>query len=81
VNAIAERVIGTLRRECLYHMIVLDERHLASILNEFVRYYNQERPHRTLEWQTPEPRPRPVTGPIQSCPVLNGLHHVYERAA
>ena len=80
-NAIAERVIGTLRRECLNHMIVLDERHLASILNEFVRYYNQERPHRTLELQTPEPRPRPVTGPIQSRPVLNGLHHVYERAA
>jgi len=80
-NAIAERVIGTLRRECLDHMIVLDERHLASILNEFVRYYNQERPHRTLELQTPEPRPRPVTGPIQSRPVLNGLHHVYERAA
>src|SRR5438876_2615282 len=64
-NAIAKRVIGTLRRECLDHMIVLDEQHLASILSEFVRYYNQERPHRTLGLQPPEVRPRPTTGPIR----------------
>ena len=80
-NAVVERVIGTLRRECLDHMIVLDERHLASVLTEFVRYYNQERPHRTLGLQTPEWRPRPKTGPIRSRPVLNGLHHAYERVA
>jgi transposase InsO family protein len=80
-NAIAERVIGTLRRECLDHLIVLDERHLASILTEFVRYYNQDRPHRTLKLQTPELSLRPATGPIRSRPVLNGLHHIYERAA
>ena len=41
-NAIAERVIGTLRRECLKHLIVLSEQHLASVLTEFVRYYNQD---------------------------------------
>jgi hypothetical protein len=64
----------------LDHLIVLDEQHLASVLIEFVRYYNQERPHRTLRLQTPESRPRPATGPIRSRPVLNGLHHVYERA-
>jgi putative transposase len=80
-NAIAERVIGTLQRECTDHLIVLDEQHLRSVLTEFVHYYNAERPHRTLELQTPEPRPRPTTGPIRSRPVLNGLHHVYERAA
>ena len=80
-NAIAERVIGTLRRECLDHMIVLDEQHLASVLREFMAYYNQERPHRTLGLQTPELSLRPVTGPIQSHPVLNGLHHVYTHAA
>ncbi len=80
-NAIAERVIGTLRRECLDHLIVLDEHHLVSVLTEFVRYYNQDRPHRTLDLQTPEARLRPATGPIRSHPVLNGLHHVYERAA
>jgi transposase InsO family protein len=80
-NAVVERVIGTLRRECLDHMIVLDEQHLQSVLAEFVRYYNQDRPHQTLGLQTPEPRPRQTTGPIRSRPVLNGLHHVYERAA
>jgi putative transposase len=80
-NAIVKRVIGTLRRECLDHLIVVDEQHLVSVLTEFVRYYNQDRPHRTLGLQTPEAKPRPVTGPIRSRPVLNGLHHVYERAA
>ena len=58
-NAIAERVIGTLRRECLDHVIVLDEHHLSSVLREFVTYYNQDRPHRTLGLRTPELRPRP----------------------
>src|SRR4029450_10679917 len=62
-NAVAERVIGTLRRECLDHFIVVDEHHLSSILAAFVAYYNQERPHRTLGLQTPEPRLRPTTGP------------------
>jgi len=80
-NAVVERVIGTLRRECLDHIIVLDEQHLASVLTEFVRSYNQDRPHRTLRLQTPGAKLRPVTGPIRSRPVLNGPHHVYERAA
>jgi transposase InsO family protein len=81
-NAIVERVIGTLRRECLHHMIVLDEQHhLTSVLAEFVRYYNQDRPHRTLALQPQQPSRGPVTGPIHARPVLNGLHQVYERAA
>ena len=58
-NAVVERVMGTLRRECLDHLIVLDERHLASVLTEFVRSDNQERPHRTLRLQTPKLRARP----------------------
>ena len=80
-NAAVERVIGTLRRECLDHLVVLNERHLLSVLTELVRYYKHDRPHRTLGLQTPEAKLRPVTGPIRSRPVLNGLHHVYERAA
>ena len=80
-NAVVERVIGTLRRECLDQIIVLDERHLTSVLAEFVAYYDRERPHRTLGLQTPEDRSRPATGSIRSRPVLNGLHHIYERAA
>jgi transposase InsO family protein len=80
-NAIAERVIETLRRACLDHVIVFNEQHLASVLAEFVRYYNQDRPHRTLGWETLEGKQRRVTGPIRSRRVLNGLHHVYERVA
>lgn len=80
-NAVAQRVVGTLRRECLDHVIVLDEQHLASVLHEFIADDNQERPHRTLGLQTSQPRPRPTTGPIRSRPVLHGLHHVHERAA
>jgi putative transposase len=67
--------------KCLDHMIILDEHHLSSVLREFITYSNQDRPHRALRLQTPEVRPRPTTGPIRSQPVLNGLHHVYERAA
>jgi putative transposase len=80
-NAVVERVIGTLRRECLDHLIILDEQHLVSVLGEFLAYYNSDRPHRTLGLQTPELRPCPMAGPIRSRPVLNGLHHVYERVA
>ncbi len=80
-NAVVERIIGTLRRECLDHLIILDEHHLLSVLGDFVAYYNQERAHRTLGLQTPELRPYPTAGQIRSRPVLNGLHHVYKRAA
>jgi putative transposase len=80
-NAIVERVTGTLRRECLDQIIVLNEQHLMAVLREFVAYYNHERPPRTLALQTPEQTLRRVTGSIQSHPVLNGLQHVYESAA
>ena len=80
-NAVAERVIGTLRRECLDHLIVVNERHLRAILAEFVRFYNAERPHRTLGLETPIPATRPSEGPIRSRTVLGGLHHAYDRAA
>ena len=83
-NAIAERLIGTLRRECLDHVIPVDERHLRTILAEYTAYYNRDRPHRTLRLQTPRPQARPRAEPIQTIrarSVLGGLHHVYERAA
>ncbi len=79
-NAVAERVIGTLRRECLDHLIILDEHHLSSVLREFVAFYSRERPHRTLGLHTPEAKRRPINGPIQSRLVLGGLHHVYPLA-
>jgi putative transposase len=80
-NAVAERVIGTLRRECLDHLVVLNEQHLRAILREFVAYYNADRPHRTLGLEPPEPAPHAQTGPVRSRRILGGLHHVYERAA
>jgi transposase InsO family protein len=80
-NAVAERVIGTLRREGLDHLIGLSERHLRTVLAEFTRYYNRDRPHRTLRLQPPRPPAVTARGPIRARPVLGGLHRVYERAA
>ena len=58
-NAIAERVIGTLRRECLDHVIAVNERHLRRVLGEYVQHYNAMRPHRSLALDSPEGR-KPV---------------------
>jgi transposase InsO family protein len=83
-NAVAERVLGSLRRECTDHLIPLDERHLRTTLAEYVAHYNRDRPHRSLRMETPLPQERSSAGPIRSVrvrPVLGGLHHVYERAA
>ena len=80
-NAIAERVVRTLRNECLDHVIVLNEAHLRAVLREYVAYYNTARPHRSLGLAPPLPGEGRPTGPIRARPVLGGLHHVYERAA
>jgi putative transposase len=80
-NAIAERVLGSLRRGCLEHLIIANEQHRRSVLAEFVRYHDTERPHRTLRRDTPLPHARSSIGPIRSRPVLGGLRHVYDRAA
>jgi putative transposase len=60
-NAIAERVVRTLRTECLDHVLVVNERHLRAVLAEYVGYYNRERPHRTLRLEAPAPIPRSAT--------------------
>jgi hypothetical protein len=80
-NAIAERLVRSLRQECLDHILPLCERHVRAVLAEFVTYYNQDRPHRSLTLETPAPSPRQPAGKVVSRPVLNGLHHFYERAA
>ncbi len=80
-NAVAERVLGTLRREGLDHIIILNEPHLRAVLAEFVGDYNQQQPHRTVRLETPLPVIRSPTGTIYVRPVLGGLHHTYERAA
>jgi len=80
-NSIAERLVGTFRRECLDHVIVLNERHLRSVLAEYVEHYNGARPHRSLALEPPIPVPRPPRPPgpshVVSRPVLSGLHHEY----
>jgi transposase InsO family protein len=80
-NSIAERAVRTFRPECLDHVIVVNERHLHVLLTEFVHYYNHERPHRSLEQQSPVPREVMRNGPIVSRSILGGLHHAYARAA
>jgi len=83
-NAVCERFLGSVRRECLDHVLVLGERHLARVLREYVAYFNRTRPHQGLNQALPEPPPEGrtnPTGPIRAVPVLGGLHHTYQRAA
>jgi putative transposase len=82
-NVVAERVIGTLCRECLDHVVVLSEGHARRIPDEFVQYYNVERAHQALEGESPLPRVREpdAKGSAIAIPHLGGLHHSYRRAA
>ena len=82
-NPYVERVIGSIRRECLDHVIVLDERHLRRILREYVDYYHSCRTHLELQKDAPEPRPvqPPSMGRVTVVPKLGGLHHYYARLA
>ena len=82
-NFYAERLIGSIRRECLDHLIVLGEGQLRCILREYFAYYNEVRPHQSLEKNAPVPReiePR-AKGKIIPLPQVGGLHHSYLRAA
>jgi transposase InsO family protein len=78
-NGFAERLIGSIRRECLDHFIVLGEAHLRRILRAYANYYNDIRTHRSLDKGVPISRPVQRTGSISSRKVLGGLHHHYMR--
>ena len=82
-NPYVERVIGSIRRECLDHVIVLNESHLRRVLTSYLRYYHRSRTHLGLEKDTPDRRPVAETsiGPIIAMPEVGGLHHRYERRA
>ncbi len=83
-NAVCERFLGSVRRECLDHLLVLGERHLARILREYVAYFNRERPHQSLGQATPVPPPVALqhgTGTVRGISILGGLHHAYRWAA
>jgi transposase InsO family protein len=82
-NPFAERVIGSLRRECLDHVIVWNERSLRRHLRQYLTYYHAWRTHLSLDKDVPVPRAvqPPTCGPIFQVPHLGGLHHHYERRA
>jgi transposase InsO family protein len=79
-NGFVERLIGSIRRECVDHVIVLGEAHLRRILRSYARYYNNFRTHRSLNKDVPVSRPVQRIGSIKSHAILGGLHHHYVRA-
>jgi transposase InsO family protein len=78
-NGFAERLIGSIRRECLDHVIVLGELHLRRILKSYADYYNGARTHRSLHKDAPISRSVQRTGLLSSLAILGGLHHQYVR--
>jgi putative transposase len=80
-NGFAERLIGSIRRECLDHLIILNETHLRGVLQSYIRYYNTQRTHLGIGKDSPEPREVQVNGEIRKLAVANGLHHYYFRRA
>ena len=78
-NGCAERLIGSIRRECLDHVVVFGERHLRHVLLSYLKYYNEVRTHLSLEKDAPVSRAVERAGSILCRPVLGGLHHQYVR--
>jgi putative transposase len=82
MNATCERFLGSVRRECLDHVIVVSERHLRAVLAEYVGYFNRLRPHQGLRQSVPMGASPPLSeGQVIAISVLGGLHHDYRRAA
>jgi len=79
-NGFAERLIGSIRRECVDHVIVLGKAHLRRILRSYACYYDNIRTHRSLDEDAPVSRPVQQIGSIKSHAILGGLHHHYVRA-
>jgi transposase InsO family protein len=82
-NGYVERLIGTFRREVVDHLIVLNERHLLRCVRAYASYYNDDRPHMSLEGDAPARRviEPPENGNVVALPRLGGLHHRYARSA
>jgi len=84
-NAVCERFLGSLRRECLDHFVILNERHLHRLVKEYKAYFNCARPHQGIEQcipcRTEQLEGPPVNARLSSQPVLNGLHHTYSWVA
>jgi transposase InsO family protein len=82
-NAVCERFLGSVRRECLDHVLVLSERHLLTVLVGYCRYFNEARPHQGIHQLVPvgSCSASRGKGAVVAIPVLRGLHHDYRRAA
>ena len=82
-NAYVERVIGSIRRECLDHVVIFNERHLHRVLSSYLDYYHRTRTHLSLGKDCPHSRPiqPPRVGRVVAIPKVGGLHHRYERLA
>src|SRR5882762_9844904 len=80
-NGHIERLIGSIRRECLDHVVVLGEAHLRRVLRAYADYYNRARTHLALAKDSPLGRPIQTTGSVMAIPFLGGLHHRYARIA
>jgi transposase InsO family protein len=78
-NAYAERLIGSIRRECLDHVVVFGERHLRHVLLSYMKYHNEVRTHLSLEKDAPVARAVELVGHVLCRPILGGLHHQYFR--
>jgi putative transposase len=80
-NPFVERLIGSIRRDCLDHVLVLHEQHLRRVLTNYIHYYHRFRTHLALEMDCPEPRPvhPPACGKVIAVPEVGGLHYHYER--
>jgi putative transposase len=85
-NAVCERFLGSVRRECLDHIFALHEKHVYRVLRAYVEYFNHLRPHQGIKQQVPESLGSPVPseqsgGQVIALPILGGLHHAYRRTA
>ncbi len=82
-NAYCERLIGSIRRECLDHVVVLNERHLLRVLRSYASYYHTSRTHRALDDDSPDGRAvePPEHGDVIAHPQVGGIHHRYARRA
>jgi len=85
-RAVVERFLGSVRRECLDHVLILSERHLLRVLHTYSAYFNAARSHQGLGQALPGPvvvgsMASPADTPVRAIPVLGGLHHDYQRIA